>query len=175
MSLMNDIRAQMGRESGPVTAAQISEALDVDAVKVRNAMYQASKQDAGIERHDDGTYSLVPGWKPGRAAETATPTTPSSRTPKAAAKKPKSQKAAATVRAKAGTKPKRAYTRKGSPPSAANAIDTSRPALPVDSEYVRISRTSLALLVEGVLDGNAPIAGALRGALREATSHALPF
>jgi hypothetical protein len=73
MSLMNDIRAQMGRESGPVTAAQIAEALDHDATKVRNAMYQASKQDAGIERHDDGTYSLVPGWKPGR--EVASPAT----------------------------------------------------------------------------------------------------
>lgn len=174
MSLMNDIRAQMGRESGPVTAAQISEALDVDAVKVRNAMYQASKQDAGIERHDDGTYSLVPGWNPSRAAETATPATPNLRAPKVLAKKPKAKKAAAAARAKSNTKPKRAYTRKAKPASAA-AIDTSRPTLPVDSEYVRVSRTSLALLVEGVLDGNAPITGALRGALREATSHALPF
>ena len=42
-------------------------------------------------------------------------------------------------------------------------------------DSIAVSRTSLALLVEGVLAGEAPITPALRSALREATSHGLPF
>ncbi|MCG2605018.1 MAG: hypothetical protein KBO60_18315 [Achromobacter sp.] len=77
MSTMDDIRAFMARQAGPVTPAQVAEALDIEGKKVRQAMYQAGRQEAGIEALDDGTYSLIPGWKPSREATATNAAAPS--------------------------------------------------------------------------------------------------
>lgn len=195
MSLIADIRAQMARESGPVHPKHLAEVLDQDLTTVRNTMNQANTKGYGIERLDDGTFSLIPGWKPGRGPNAAAEPTADTPAAKTAAVPPKDQAPRSTSK-KAIAKPKRAYVRKAAeakPSKAKNAAKPkrayvrrartpaqpvsalSRPALKADQEHVFVSRTSLALLVEGVLDGNAPITGALRTALREATSHAPPF
>jgi hypothetical protein len=201
MSLIAEIREQMGRESGPVHPKHLAEVLDQDIATVRNTMNQASTKGHGIERLDDGTFSLIPGWKPARGpnASAAPEEAPAAAAPgkpkrkyvrKAAAAKP--VKAKRAIKVKSAPKPKRAYTRKsaGAPeagPGRCRATfpdpgnfrglpdDATRQVLKFPTEVVHVSRTTLALLVEGVLDGNAPITGALRTALREATSHALPF
>jgi hypothetical protein len=189
MSLIADIRAQMALESGPVHPKHLAEVLDQDLATVRNTMNQASTKGHGIERLDDGTFSLIPGWKPARgpnaAAESAEAPTPLKKPAKvkaakqkpAAAKKVAKAKRAYVKRAKAekAEPQKRTYLRRKNAEFApVEATPFARPEVH-SKEGVFFSRTSLALLVEGVLDGNAPITGALRVALREATSHALPF
>lgn len=71
MSTMDDIRAEMARQGGPVKPADIAELLELERNAVVSAMYQAAKQEAGIQRYDDGTYGLIPGWKPRGAAAAA--------------------------------------------------------------------------------------------------------
>lgn len=161
MSLMNDIRAQMGRESGPVSAAQIAEALDVEAVKVPNAMYQASKQEAGIERHDDGTYSLVPGWKPSRGSDATAP----------AADKPRAAKVCEKKVAAKKVKPKKeaAAPRRSSAKSADKAKAPSA-SMDREDELIPVRRGTLRSLVHTILDSDLPVTPDLRSALRQLTA-----
>lgn len=154
MSTMDDIRAFMARQAGPVTPAQVAEGLDIEAKKVRQAMYQAGRQAAGIEALDDGTYSLIPGWKPSREPAADTAASPAKALRKAKqpkAKQPKARKAKAT-RAPKAEAPKR------------------QAATPGSDSFVRIRRSSLAVLVDAVLAGDVDIKGRLRGALRDASS-----
>lgn len=161
MSTMDDIRAFMARQAGPVTPAQVAEGLDLEGKKVRQAMYQAANQAAGIEALDDGTYSLIPGWKPSRKApsakaETSTPAAPT----KAATKDRKPAK----VKAAEAKKPRTASKRASKPPRTAAAEAPARTA------QVTVPRSCLTTLVAAVLDGDAPITGRLRSALREAAA-----
>lgn len=159
MSTMDDIRAYMARQAGPVTPAQVAEALELDAKAVRAAMYQASKQEAGIERLDDrqpvqlvgwghGTYSLIPGWKPSRKPAEAEYAPPAARDKK----RDKGRRAA-----------KRTIKRTSKAASAA-------PPAPARAATVKVARTCLTTLIAAVLDGDAPITGCLRSALREASA-----
>lgn len=158
MSTMDDIRAYMARQAGPVTPAQVAEALELDAKAVRGAMYQASKQEAGIERLDDGTYSLIPGWKPSRKPAEAEYAPPTAAEP---AKKPRA------ARDKKPTKGKKAAKR--AIKRTAKAASAAAPA-PARAATVTVARTCLTTLVAAVLDGDAPITGRLRSALREASA-----
>ena len=158
MSTMDDIRAYMARQSGPVTPAQVAEALELDGKAVRGAMYQASKQDAGIERFDDGTYSLIPGWKPSRKPAEAEDTPPAEAK---STKKPRAAKAKKPAKATKAAKRAAKRTAKAAP---AAAQASSRAAT------VTVARTCLTTLVAAVLDGDAPITGRLRSALREASA-----
>lgn len=183
MSLINDIRALMANQSGPVHPKYVAEVLDQDLSTVRNTMNQANTKGNGIERLDDGTFMLIPGWKPSRGPnavaepEDIAGAPPATATPPEAApvarKAPK--KIAKKRAAKAATiKPKRKYVRKAAPAprtKPARQAPTSTNSL----DKVMFSRTSIALLVQGVLAGNAEIDLSLRNALREAASHALPF
>jgi hypothetical protein len=166
MSLMHDIRTHMTKAAGPVTPKDVAEALDRDPAVVRNAMYQAHTQGAGIERLDDGTYSLIIGWKPARGAEA---TSESSAAPDRAGKK-KPTKERKAERKKAATKPKRAYVRKTRAPSAAPAAESSRRATAGEDELVPIRRGTLRALVHAVLDSDQPVTADLRSALRQLTS-----
>lgn len=152
MSTMDDIRAYMARQAGPVTPAQVAEALELDGKAVRGAMYQASKQEAGIERLDDGTYSLIPGWKPSR--------------------KPAEAEDAPPAAAKSTKKPRAAKAKKATKRAAKHATKAAPAAAPASSRAatVTVARTCLTTLVAAVLDGDAPITGRLRSALREASA-----
>ena len=158
MSTMDDIRAYIARQSGPVTPAQVAEALELDGKAVRGAMYQASKQDAGIEKLDDGTYSLIPGWKPSRKPAEAEDTPPAAAK---STKKPRPGKAKKPAKAKKAAKRAAKRATKAAP---AAAPASSRAAT------VTVARTCLTTLVAAVLDGDAPITGCLRSALREASA-----
>ena len=152
MSTMDDIRAYMARQAGPVTPAQVAEALELDAKAVRGAMYQASKQEAGIERLDDGTYLLIPGWKPSRKPAEAEYAPPAAAKPEKKPRVAKGKKAA-----------KRASKR------TAKAAPAAAPT-PSRATTVTVARSCLTTLVAAVLDGDAPITGRLRSALREASA-----
>ena len=154
MSTMNDIRAHMARQAGPVTATQVAEALDLEAKKVRQAMYQAARQEAGIEALDDGTYSLIPGWKPSREPATDTAAAPAKALRKA--KQPKAKQPQAR-KSKAKRVPKAEAPKR-------------QAATPGSDGFVRIRRSSLAVLVDAVLAGDVDIKDRLRGALRDASS-----
>ncbi|MGH8029886.1 MAG: hypothetical protein ACREO3_08130 [Arenimonas sp.] len=73
MSTIDDIRAEMAKADGAVQPRDIAEALDLDPKAVRNALYQAWTQKAGVEKYDDGTYGLIPGWKSRHQAAEAEP------------------------------------------------------------------------------------------------------
>lgn len=178
MSLIADVRAQMARESGPVHPKHLAEVLEQDLATVRNTMNQASTKGHGIERLDDGKFSLIPNWAPARgpnaAADTAPTPTPTAKTTSklqetgkaTPAKKPRKAKAA-KVKA---DKPKRAYTRRAAP--AARQPKPSRQAIVVTSggdSAVQVSRSSLRTLVSAVLAGEQEITPELRAVLREAT------
>lgn len=159
MSTMDDIRAFMARQAGPVTPAQVAEALELDAKAVRGAMYQAANQGAGIERLDSGEYSLIPGWKPTRKpAEAESAPKPAAKP----AKKPRSGKAKAKAK-KPARAPKAVKRANKATPAAAPA------SLRLDVT-VTVARSCLTTLVAAVLDGDAPITGRLRTALREASA-----
>ncbi|PRH82837.1 hypothetical protein [Arenimonas caeni] len=158
MSTMDDIRAFMARQAGPVTPAQVAEALELEGKKVRGAMYQAANQGAGIERLDDGTYSLIPGWKPtckpAEAESVPTPAAKPAKTPRVAkARKPAKAKKAAKRASKRTTK---------AAPAAAPTLSLAATAT--------VTRICLTTLVAAVLDGDVPITGRLRSALREASA-----
>lgn len=180
MSLIAEIRAQMARESGPVHPKHIAEVLEQDLATVRNTMNQANTKGNGIERLEDGTFSLIPNWVPTRgpnaAAEPAS-TPPQSPTPKNLSKGKKAVKPApakktrkAKVASEKAEKPKRAYTRRAAP--VAKRPTPGRPAIAVargDEGSARVSRSSLRTLVSAVLAGEQEITTELRAALREAT------
>ena len=188
MSLIADIRAQMARESEPVHPRHLAEVLEQDVTTVRNTMNQAATKGHGIERLDDGKFSLIPGWAPARGpnaaadpapapapeppnqANTSAVATPAPRKPKAQAE-PAKKKRAYTRRAPVKSKKTpRVAKRKPSPKPKAGRklrVVVSVPALPGDA--VLLSRTSLTALVTAVLDGEQEITSALRAALREAT------
>lgn len=166
MSLMHDIRTHMAKAAGPVTPKDVAEALDRDPAVVRNAMYQAHSQGAGIERLDDGTYSLIIGWKPARGAETVSEVGAApDRTGKK--KAPKERKAEGK---KAAVKPKRAYVRKVKAPSPAPAIDSTRRPRSGEDELVPVRRGTLRALVHAVLESDRPVTPDLRSALIQLTS-----
>ena len=181
MSLIADIRAQMARESGPVHPKHLAEVLEQDLATVRNTMNQASTKGHGIERLDDGKFSLIPNWAPARgpnAAADPAPTPPPTPTAKTTSKLKKTAKAepakkprkAKDAKVKAD-KPKRAYTRRAAP--AAKKPNSSSPAIVVTSggdSAVQVSRSSLRTLVSAVLAGEQEITPELRAALREATN-----
>ncbi len=188
MSLIADIRAQMALESGPVHPRHLAEVLEEDVTTVRNTMNQAATKGHGIERLDDGKFSLIPGWAPARGpnaaadpapapapeppnqANTSAIATPAPRKTKAQgepAKKKRAYKRRAPVKSK---KALRVAKRKSSPNTKVARklrVAVSAPALPGDT--VLLSRTSLKALVTAVLDGEQEITPALRAALREAT------
>lgn len=183
MSLINDIRALMAKQSGPVHPKLVAEVLDQDLSTVRNTMNQANTKGHGIERLDDGTFMLIPGWKAARGPNAA----PEPAGTASAAKGPAASPGATAVASKAPSKsakkraakaaadkPKRKYVRKAPSTPKAKPVRSVPPTFS-NPDTVMFSRTSLALLVEGVLAGNAEIDLSLRKALREAASHALPF
>lgn len=157
MNTMEQIRGYMGQQSGPVTAAQVAEALEIDGKRARQALYQAARQEAGVEALEDGTYTLIPGWKPARDAAdaggaAAAPASPrKAGRPKGKAKPAKASKAA---------KPSKAAKER-------QTLTTSR-----EPGMATISCESLSVLVQTILAGAAPIAVRLRAALCEATTAA---
>ncbi len=183
MSLINEIRELMAKQIGPVHPKYVAEVLDQDLSTVRNTMNQANTKGNGIERLDDGTFMLIPGWKPTRGpnavaepAETAGAPPAPAASPEATPGARKAPKKVAKKRAaKAATgMPKRKYVRKAAPTPKAKPARQA-PIGTNSLDRVMFSRTSLVLLVQGVLAGNAEIDPILRQALREAASHALPF
>jgi hypothetical protein len=166
MSLMHDIRTHMATAAGPVTPKDVAEALDQDPAAVRNAMYQAHTKGAGIERLDDGTYSLIIGWQPARGAGTSTDAGPSPDRPgtKKPTKKPKADRKTGTA------KPKRAYVRKAKAPSPAPASNGPRRTLSSEDELVPVRRGTLRALVHSVLQSDNPVTPELRSALIQLTS-----
>lgn len=178
MSLIADIRAQMARESGPVHPRHLAEVLDQDVTTVRNTMNQAATKGHGIERLDDGKFSLIPDWAPARGPNAGADPAPTPQpTPTATSKLKKTAKAAPAKKhrkAKAGKvkadKPKRAYTRRAAP-----AAKKTKPGRLIvvatlgDEGAVQVSRSSLRALVSAVLAGEQEITPELRTALREAT------
>lgn len=176
MSLIADIRAQMARESGPVHPRHLAEVLEQDVTTVRNTMNQAATKGHGIERLDDGKFSLIPNWAPARGpnaavdpAPTPAPTKPlkAKKPVKASpAKKPKKAKAAKVK----DDKPKRAYTRRAAPVGKTpKPLRLSSVVTLGDEGFVQVSRSSLRTLVSAVLSGEQEITPELRAALREAT------
>jgi hypothetical protein len=178
MSLIADIREHMARQSGPVHPKQVAEALEQELATVRTTMNQASTKGYGIERLDDGTFSLIPGWVPARGPNAAA--VPAAAEPPAGkAKAPAKGKVRGGGRKAKAIKPaktKRAYVRK--PKAAAPKAMPARKAparaataaAATGGERVSLTRTSLDALVQGVLASETPITPALRSALREATS-----
>ena len=180
MSLIADIRAQMARESGPVHPKHLAEVLEQDLATVRNTMNQASTKGHGIERLDDGKFSLIPNWAPARGPNAAAdpaptpPPTPTAKTTSKLKKTAKAEPAKKPRRAKAAKvtadKPKRAYTRGGA--TAAKKPKPGRLASVAtlgDDGAVQVTRSSLRALVSAVLAGEQEITPELRAALREAT------
>ena len=166
MSLMHDIRTHMATATGPVTPKDVAEALERDPAVVRNAMYQAHTQGAGIERLDDGTYSLIIGWKPARGPEAASEVG-------AAPDRPGKKKAAKERKAegkKAAAKPKRAYVRKAKAPAPAPAAEAPRRNMSGEDELVPVRRGTLRALVHTILDSDLPVTTDVRCALRQLTS-----
>lgn len=161
MSTMDDIRAHMARQADPVTPAQVAEALELEGTKVRQAMRQAAIQGAGIEALDDGTYSLIPGWKPSRKAAASDTETPPAAAPRAA-----------KAKAKRGPKPRKAAkgTKVREAKAAARPAPVKRTPAAARGETVEIPRVSLNCLVDAVLASEMPITGPVRAALREASS-----
>ncbi len=186
MSLIAEIRAQMARESGPVHPRHLAEVLEQDVTTVRNTMNQAATKGHGIERLDDGKFSLIPGWAPARGPNaTAEPAAaaPSTKEPlprAAAAPSPKKPAPKAEP-----AKQKRAYTRratvkdkKKSPkvlpkpstaPKASQKLRVVATTAALPDNAVFVSRSSLKALVSAVLEGEQEITPSLRAALREAT------
>lgn len=183
MSLINEIRELMAKQSGPVHPKYVAEVLDQDLSTVRNTMNQANTKGNGIERLDDGTFMLIPGWKPSRgpnavaepAAIAGAPPAPAASPGVSAVARKAPKKIAKKRAAKAAPgKAKRKYVRKAAPTPKGRTARQA-PLVANNLDNVMFSRTSLALLVQGVLAGNAEIDLSLRHALREAASHALPF
>jgi hypothetical protein len=166
MSLMHDIRTHMATAAGPLTPKDVAEALDRDPAVVRNAMYQAHTQGAGIERLDDGTYSLIIGWQPARGAGAATEVVPAPDRPEK--KKPTRERKA--DRKKVTAKPKRAYIRNAKTPAPAPVVDSSRRTLSSEDELVPVRRGTLRALVHSVLESDSPVTPELRSALIQLTS-----
>jgi hypothetical protein len=172
MSLIADIRAQMALESGPVHPKHLAEVLDQDLATIRNTMNQASSKGHGIERLDDGTFSLIPNWTPSRGpnagvepAPTPSPKPPRKSKKAAPAKTPRKAKAS---KAKAD-KPKRTYTRRAAPAAKKPKAAPLRLVVTLGDECtVQVSRSSLKALVSAVLAGEQEITPELRIALREA-------
>lgn len=172
MSVMQQIRAVLGRASGPMRPKDALEQLDIDTdIKtVCDRMNQAANAGSGLERHDDGTYSLIPGWKPTRGPGSGTKETPepaARRTTAPAAKKAKTKKPG---RKKADAKPKRAYVRKAKAPVAAPAVESPRRAKSGEDELVPVRRGTLRALVHAVLESDRPVTPDLRSALIQLTS-----
>lgn len=166
MSLMHDIRTHMANAAGPVTPKDVAEALDRDPAVVRNAMYQADAHRAGIERLDDGTYSLIIGWKPARGAEVVSEV--GAATDRTGKKKARTEQKAEGK--KAAAKPKRAYVRKTSAHPVAPPAESSRRATAGEDELIPIRRGILRALVHAILDSDLPVTTDLRCALRQLTS-----
>lgn len=172
MSLIADIRAQMALESGPVHPKQLAEVLDQDLATIRNTMNQASTKGHGIERLDDGTFSLIPNWTPSRGpnaglepAPTPSPKPPRKAKKAAPAKKPRK----ATATKPKADKPKRTYTRRAAPAARKSKAAPLRLVVTLGDEgTVQVSRSSLKALVSAVLAGEQEITSELRIALREA-------
>lgn len=163
MSLMDDIRAQMRKAAGPVTPAEIAEALDANAAAVRGAMYQAARQGVGIERHDDGTYSADPNWKPVRGAGDEPATAPATKHEKKPTREAKPRKKPGRkLGRKPAANPKAARSRRAPARVSAGASDIP-------------ARRVLAALVDAVYASGVAIAGDLRDAMREAAKFALPL
>lgn len=193
MSTMDDIRASMAQQGGPVKPGEIAELLEIEQKAVASAMYQAAKQGSGIERHDDGSYSLIPGWKPARGAAAAAEATqepaPSpapadaparrGRRPRAQLVKPAAEKRARKPRAakkakaeKPARKPKKAprsttARKKRAPRAEAPAVEQ-----PSDATTIQLPRQTVRLLVAGVLAFGGELGADLREAVLEATKEA---
>jgi hypothetical protein len=170
MSVMQQIRAVLGRASGPMRPKDVLEQLDIDTdIKtVCDRMAQAANAGSGPERHDDGTYSLIPGWKPTRGPGSGTqaaqePVARPARAPKA--KKAKARKAEGK---KAAAKPKRAYVRKAKAPTP--VADSPRRTKGGEDELVPVRRGTLRALVHAVLESDRPVTPELRSALIQLTS-----
>lgn len=140
MSTIDDIRAAMAAAPGPVKPAEIAETLELDPKAVRNAMYQAAAQGAGIEKDDDGSYSLIPGWKPrarGAVEEAPAAAEPLVRQPVQDAfadvetRTGHSFEGAPAATKKRGRKPAEKPTRQAKAPRAARAPKAARKPKPV--------------------------------------------
>lgn len=144
MSQIDDIRTWMAAQSAPVTSTEVAEALELEPKPTRDLLYQSAKNRNGIERLDDGTYSLVPGWVPRKMGRAPTA--------KPARKAPKR---------KAAAKPACKPHRKATEPCRAKLYDPSS-----SCTLVPIERIALRTLADAVLAGDTPIDAATRSALR---------
>jgi hypothetical protein len=176
MSLIAEIREHMSRQSGPVHPKQVAEALDQDVAIVRNTMNQANTKGHGIERDDDGTFSLIPGWAPSRGPNAVEPAAAPAAAAIPAVAAPASSSPAKARTAATPAKAKRGYVRKEKPATERQPTTPTQPPrrqASQSAETVQMSRGSLALLVDAVLASDRPITPALRAALRETASHAI--
>lgn len=73
MARTDDIRSALAQSGEPMFPREICDALGIeDATERKNASASVAamaSNGAGIERMDDGRYSLIPGWKNSRGAE----------------------------------------------------------------------------------------------------------
>lgn len=191
MSLMDDIRAVMKRASGPMLPQEVHEQLDTDEAvsTVRARMHQAATQGAGLERHDDGSYSLIPNWAPkllrsgndSTAAEAA-PVTAAAETLRTAEKpvpapKPRPAKAAKLSASRRGRKPGPKPGRAAAPAPTARRVGRPRKATAAPArqpeaagagaaaDVVQIPRGVLRTLVTEVLESGRPVSENSRQAL----------
>lgn len=193
MSTIDDIRAAMAAAAGPVKPAEIAETLELDPKAVRSAMYQAAVQGAGIEKDDDGSYSLIPGWKPrarGAESESAADPAPQDaappvRKPRKAAENAKKPRAARAP--KAAREPREAVAKKRTPRKLKPAPAVRRRAPRADGSAatpavsdapiahfhtILLPRQTVRLLVAGVLAFGGVLGDELRAAVLEATKEA---
>lgn len=73
MSSCSEIRKVLATSGEPMRPRDICDALGCEGEKERKSVYASlavmAKDKAGVEKLDDGRYSLIPGWKPKRAAK----------------------------------------------------------------------------------------------------------
>lgn len=196
MSAIEDIREFMKGAAGPVKPAEVAEALELDPKAVRSAMYQAAAQGAGIEKDDDGSYSLIPNWKPRArggeveaeaapaAASHVVPEHPQARVARKATA-PKVGKPKAARESKPARKP-REVTAKRQPRQAKAKVFPRRreprverqpAAAPIEAPIAQfhtilLPRQTVRLLVAGVLAFGGVLGDELRAAVLEATKEA---
>jgi hypothetical protein len=172
MSVMQEIRAVLGRASGPMRPKDVLDQLetDTDIKAVCDRMNQAANNGQGLERHDDGTYSLIPGWKPTRGPGSGTQGVPDASPRQVVAAKGRKAKPSKADGRKAASKPKRAYVRKAKAPSPAPVADATRRTPNSEDELVPVRRGTLRALVHSVLESDSPVTPELRNALIQLTS-----
>jgi len=81
MSRSDDIRAALQQSGEPMFPREIADAMGAEDRRERSSIAaqvsEMANQRQGVEKMDDGRYSLVPGWAKGRRSEGAVAPKPS--------------------------------------------------------------------------------------------------